>query len=92
MTYNELNHLLKSFQYLGADASSKICKVPANGEKLGGQAVENWCLIRLLPIILFEKVKKSDDPVWQLFLCLYDIVEIVCAPQINETGVAVWTH
>lgn len=51
-----------------------------SGDKLGGQAAQNWSLIWLLPVIMHDRIKNADDPVWQQFLSLYDIVVIVCAP------------
>lgn len=88
LTYRELNHRVIMFPYLNTDASSKPCQVSVTGDKLGGQAVQNWCLIRLLPVIIDDRIKNADEPVWQLFLLLHDIVDIVCAPQIKQSDIA----
>lgn len=88
LTYAELNHHINVFPYLGTDASSKPCQVSVAGDKLGGQAVQNWCLIRLLAVVIHDKIKNADEPVWQLYLLLHDIVEIVCAPVIQESSIA----
>lgn len=88
LTYDILNHRLTTFHYLGTDARSKPCQVNVSGDKLGGQAVQNWSLIRLLPVIVHDKIKNPDDAVWQQFLVLHDIVEIICAPEINESEIA----
>jgi hypothetical protein len=87
LTYEDINRRISGFKYLGADASSQPCVVNCQGTKLGGQAAENWCLIRLLPVIIHEKVKDANDPVWQVLLLLRDIVELICAPKISEADV-----
>ena len=86
-TYAELNQRINMFNYAGADASSKPCQVNVAGNKLGGQATQNWCLIRLLPVIISDVIK-SDDPVWQLFLLLHDIAEMASAPKIKDSDIA----
>lgn len=88
LTYAELNQRINMFPYLGADAASKPSQVNVTGNRLGGQATQNWCLIRLLPIILFDVIRYEEDKVWQLFLLLHDIVEIVCAPKIKDSDIA----
>ena len=87
-TYAELNQRIIMFDYLGADAASKPSQVNVTGNKLGGQATQNWCLIRLLPVILSDLIKDAGDPYWQLFLLLHDIVELVCAPKITDSDIA----
>lgn len=87
-TYAELNQRIIMFTYVGADAASKPCQVNVTGNRLGGQATQNWCLIRLLPVIISDVIKNEDDPVWQLFLLLHDIVEIVCVPKIKDPDIA----
>ncbi len=53
----------------------------------GSQAAENWCLLRLLPVIIGDKVD-SHDPVWELVITLKELVELVCAPKITIGQVA----
>ena len=87
-TYEELNQRLMTFHYLGTDTRSKPCQVNVNGDKLGGQAVQNWSLLRLLPVIIHDRIKNPGDPFWQQFLLLHDIVELICSPEIQDSGVA----
>ena len=87
-TYEELNQRLMTFQYHGTDTRSKPCQVNVNGEKLGGQAIQNWSLLRLLPVIIHDRIKNPGDPFWQQFLLLHDIVELICSPEIDTSGVA----
>lgn len=58
---------------------SKPCAVSSNGVKLSGQAIQNWNFLRLLPMIMCDKVKEPMDDVWQLTLQLKDIVEMISA-------------
>ncbi|KAG1672406.1 Zinc finger protein ZXDC [Nymphon striatum] len=87
-TYSELNRRILHFKYLGSDKNNGLCEVNLNGEKLGGQAVQNWYFLRFLPLIIGYKISEPADPVWQMFLQLKDIVELVCAPKINEANIA----
>lgn len=54
---------------------------------IGGQACENWCFLRLLPVIIGDKVD-PHDPVWQLVIALKELVELVCAPTITTGQIA----
>lgn len=87
-TYSQLNRRIKQFSYQGSDGSSKPAKVSVKGVKLGGQATENWSLLRLLPIIIGEKITDTEDPVWQLTVQLKELVELICAPTISVPQVA----
>lgn len=48
----------------------------ATKKTVGGNAHENWALLRLLPLIVGEKIPESE-PTWLLLLNLKDIVELV---------------
>ncbi len=49
-TYTELNHHINQFKYLGNGARDKPFDVTAG--KLSGHAVQNWCLLRMLPVLV----------------------------------------
>ncbi|XP_056623445.1 uncharacterized protein LOC130436632 isoform X2 [Triplophysa dalaica] len=87
-TYSILNRRIKQFKYSASDALSKPCTVSSNGVKLSGQAIQNWNFLRLLPVIMGDKVKEPMDDVWQLTLQLKDIVEMICAHRISLPDVA----
>lgn len=53
---------------------------------VGGNAQENWALLRLVPLIVGTKVPVSE-PIWQVLLNLKDIVELVVAPVHSEETV-----
>ena len=83
-TYNILNRKIQKFKYLSTDVSNRPAEVNSKGIVLGGHAVQNWCLLRLLPLIIGSKIENTDDPCWQLCLLLREIVELVCAPCISR--------
>jgi len=87
--YLELNQRINQFKYLGRDANDKPCEVNPEAEKLGGHAVQNWCLLRMLPVLIGDKVKNpGDNKVWQLVLQLREVVDLICAPAISNGQIA----
>ncbi|KAL0150086.1 hypothetical protein M9458_054611, partial [Cirrhinus mrigala] len=88
-TFVQLNRRISQLKLKGNDANNRPCVVKADGEKLGGSAAQNWCFLRLLPILVGTRVKNPlDDQVWQLCLKLREIVEFVCSPKIHTNQVA----
>nr|XP_055039672.1 uncharacterized protein LOC129427310 isoform X2 [Misgurnus anguillicaudatus]XP_055039673.1 uncharacterized protein LOC129427310 isoform X2 [Misgurnus anguillicaudatus] len=87
-TYPVLNRRICQFKYSGSDALSKPCEVSPHGLKLAGQAIQNWNFLRLLPVILSDRVLDPADEVWQLTLQLKEIVELICAQKISVSQVA----
>lgn len=77
-TLDELNKSIKQFPYRWADRTNAPQPVPLNfaTKTVGGSAHENWALLRLLPLIVGEKIPESE-PTWLLLLNLKDIVELV---------------
>lgn len=78
----ELNHSIHQFPYKWADKTNSPQAVPltfALRKNIGGNAHENWCLLRILPFLIGDKVPE-DDPVWEVLMTLKDIVELVMAP------------
>jgi len=62
-SWTQLNRRLAQFKYVDSDAGSVPSQICEKRRKLGGQAAENWCLLRFLPIIIGDRVE-SQDPVW----------------------------
>ena len=87
-TFDILNRRLLTFKYLGSDAANKPIPVSAAGKRLGGNATQNWCLLRLLPIIIGDRIGDVDDSVWQMCLLLRKLVELICAPRLCYGQVA----
>ncbi|KAK0152047.1 hypothetical protein N1851_006573 [Merluccius polli] len=77
-----------TYSYKGSDALTKPSAVNSEGSKLSGQAIQNWNLLRLLPVLIGDKVQNPEDDVWQLTLQLKDIVDMICAQNISLSQVA----
>lgn len=88
LTYSLLNRRIKQFKYKGSDALTKPSTVHADANKLTGQAIENWNFLRLLPVLIADKIQNAEDDVWQLTLQLKDIVDMICAQNISVAQVA----
>ncbi|XP_058230692.1 uncharacterized protein LOC131343210 [Hemibagrus wyckioides] len=86
-TSTQLNRRITQLAYKDSDSNSCPCPVNEKGSTIGGQAAENWCLLRLLPVIIGDKVD-PHDPVWQLVITLKELVELVCAPIITTAQIA----
>lgn len=82
-SYDLLNNHIKQFPYEGLDARSKPCEVPLSGLKPGGQAAENWALLRLFGLIVADLVKDAEDSVCQLNNNLCDTVSLITAPRVE---------
>lgn len=77
-----LNDLIRDFPYKGSDKANSPQAIPQSyivRKTVGGNAHENWALIRLLPLIVGSRVPEGDSA-WQVLLTLKDIVELVVAP------------
>ena len=65
-------------------------KLPQNlssRKTIGGNAHENWNLLRLLPFLIGPKIPEHE-PAWQVLLDLKVIVELVVAPVHNNESIA----
>lgn len=91
LTYSLLNQRIKQFKYKGSDALTKPRTVNCEGSKLSGQAIQNWNFLRLLPVLIGDKVQIPEDDVWQLTLQLKDIVEMIYAQNISSSQVSILT-
>lgn len=77
-----LNNLITQFPYKGSDKANSPKAIPQTyiqRRTIGGNAHENWALIRCLPLIVGSRVPE-DDFAWQILLTLKDIVELVVSP------------
>lgn len=78
----ELNNLIQRFPYKWTDKADSTQPVPLNfatRKSVGGNAHENWTLLRLLPFIVGFKVPETE-PAWHLLMDLKDIVKLVVSP------------
>ena len=78
-TLEELNKCIKEFPYKWSDKRNAPQPVPvsfAARKTVGGNAHENWTLLRLLPLMVGSKIPEGN-PAWELLLVLKDILELV---------------
>lgn len=87
-TYKLLNRRIKQFQCLCGDSPNKPACVLNSGKKLGGHAVQNWTLLRLLPFIIGDKIEDHEDSGWRLYLQLKELCEYFTAPSLKKTDIA----
>lgn len=87
LTYTQLNRRIKQLKYKGSEALTKPVAVNSDLDRLSGQAVQNWNLLRLLPVLIGDKIQDPEDDVWQLALQLKDIVDLICAQKISLSQV-----
>ncbi|KAK3926387.1 UvrABC system protein C [Frankliniella fusca] len=78
-TYKFLNKRIQHFKCNGIDSRNKPAFVRADGKKLGGHAVQNWSLLRLLPFIIGDKMEDLHDPNVELYVLLKQLVEYFCS-------------
>ena len=85
----ELNEAICHFPFKWSDKTNRPNLIPANistRKSVGGNAHENWCLLRLLPLIIGLKVPEQE-PVWQMLMTLKDIVDFVMSPVHTEESI-----
>ena len=51
-------------------------------EKIKQSAAQTWCLLRMLPFLIGDYID-LDDPYWQLYLKLRDVVDLCFAPALT---------
>lgn len=76
-----LNKVILSFPYKGDDKTNRPHMVPQSFKKnntIGGNAAENWTLLRLLPFMIGDVIPEGES-VWEIILDLKEIVELAVA-------------
>lgn len=89
-TLDTLNKVIEDFPYKWTDKTNRHHSVPltyASRKTIGGNAHENWSLIRFFPLLFGQKVP-TDEPAWKLLADLKDIVEIVVSPVQTQESIA----
>ena len=86
-SYSFLNSRLQSIRFEGETNYENVPLIK-RGNKLIGSACENIRLILILPIAIFDRIKKIDDDVWIMILTLREIAKLLLAPSISIGQVA----
>ena len=87
-TENYLNNEITLFKYDPTSALNKPVPLKKEAKRLGGNAAQNWCFLRMFSLFVIQKVKSIDDKVWKAYLLLRQIVELACAPSITKTQIS----
>lgn len=85
----ELNDSIKHFPYKWSDRVNSPHSVPLNfttRKNIGGNAHENWALLRFLPFIIGSRIP-HNEPGWLLIMDLKDLVEVVVSPVHTEESI-----
>lgn len=85
-----LNKSILHFPYKWADKTNRphvITHTFSTKPTIGGNAHENWALLRLLPFIIGHLVPEGEMA-WQILMDLKDIVELVVAPTHTDESIA----
>lgn len=82
-----LNARLKSFTYGFCDIKNKPTaftreQLNKPGSSTGQSASQMWCLIRILPLLIGDKIPANNN-YWHLYLLILNILDIVMAPRIS---------
>ncbi|XP_072016668.1 uncharacterized protein [Amphiura filiformis] len=83
-TLEYLNKQIKEFPYDAVDKTNKpsVMAATLNVFKVKQTALQAWCLLRLLPLMVGTKVPQHD-PFWEVVLLLLDVVEICASPKVS---------
>lgn len=86
---NTLNKVILCFPYKGDDKTNRPHIVPQtflSKNTIGGNAAENWTLLRLLPLMIGDTVPEGES-VWEIVLDLKEIVELAVAQIHTEESI-----
>lgn len=87
-TLKYLNNAIDKFPYKGEDSRNKPNLIALKSDKLSGHAIQNWTLLRFLSVYLRYKIINQEDPVWQLFCILQEIVILICSSKISHPQIS----
>ena len=85
-----LNSQIRNWKYGPLDARNKPAELPpdlSSGEKVTMNAGRMWCLIRLLPAMIYGKIPDTNQYL-SLLLLLAEIASIVFAPRVSVQHVS----
>ncbi|XP_044582966.1 uncharacterized protein LOC123263985 [Cotesia glomerata] len=88
-TLQQLNDRIKYFDHSEFDHGNKVSTISKNHIQNGCiiiTAAEMSCLVTYFGIIIGDLVP-FDDPVWELYLCLFDIYDIVMSSTISQSEI-----
>lgn len=84
-TFREINHKIETFNYSIEARRDKPCLINSEKDKLVGGCWQIFTFIYLFPLIIEGNIKNVDDPIWKTFLTLLEIIEIICAYEVDKS-------
>lgn len=82
LTVSEINAAIQHFPFKWTDKTNCPKSLPLSfgtRKSTGGNAHENWALIRFLPFLIGPKIP-VDEPAWLILMDLKEIVELIVSP------------
>ena len=89
-TLLQLNESITQFPYTWTDKTDHPQPIPQHllsRKSIGGNAHENWTLLKLLPYIIGVKIT-FNEPAWQVLMTLKDTTELVVSPFHTEDSIS----
>lgn len=84
-----INRKLKNFDFQGKDRLDRPpCKLDKKRKRIKGNAVQIWVFIRILPLLIGDKITDKENPVWVMVLTLVEVVRLVSSPVIARTSLS----
>lgn len=87
-TLPELNQRLRSFHYSFTDKKNKPSALASDrlrkpaDHKLGQKAAQMWCLVRMLPFLIGDRIPQNNNH-YSLLLLLLQCMDIIYAPLVS---------
>nr|XP_054930443.1 uncharacterized protein LOC126537830 isoform X1 [Dermacentor andersoni] len=82
ISLEDLNQRITCFHFKHDDLADRPCEVHFK-KALGGHAVQNWNMLRFLPLFLLGSIQSTENDIWQQVLLLSEIVLLVTAHSIT---------
>ena len=85
ITLQEIGYRVQHFDYGHIESKNRppVLKIEDDGNVLGVNAIQCWCLLRNLPL-MFGDIVAEQNQHWSLLLLLLQIVNIVFSPILTE--------
>lgn len=86
ISLEDLNSRIGGFPFKCSELNDRPSEFHVK-KSLGGHAIQNWNMIRFLPLFLVGSVQCTENEVWQQVLLLSEIVLLITAPAVTSAMV-----
>lgn len=90
VTVSDINLAIQHFPFKWTDKTNSPKSVPLSfgtRKSIGGNAHENWALLRFLPFLIDPKIP-VDEPAWLILMNLKEVVELIVAPVHTQESIS----